>query len=101
MMAGQWTSYADLVESEGSFIGKVRADDPCQRSSNATPTLGDVTVQAAKAPRYKAVLEDRIGGDLAKAAPKGMGSLRHPLHTKVAMTLRPPLQWRVGRVWKY
>ena len=42
--------------------------------------------------------EDLLRGDLANATPKHIGRRRHPLHTTVAMIVRPPIQWRGGPI---
>mgnify|MGYP002804153289 CR=1 FL=1 len=50
----------------------------------------------ARAPRFKAVAEMRVAGDIIRPSPVAAAAVRHPIVVQTALMLRPPLQWVGG-----
>eukprot|EP00973_Karenia_brevis_P071513 9936947-Karenia_brevis.AAC.1 len=95
LLHGSFTTFADLVKKERSHASRCPGDE-VSRSILALPTFSDVVRGNAAAPSFKAVAENKVAGDVLKAAPWAAAAVWHPLAVKTAMSLRPPLQWVGG-----
>ena len=92
LLHGGGKTLKQLIEQEREHHAAFRFDEGFQVDLCFVATYGDVAKDAQAAKRFKATAEDQMAGDLAKAAPREIAAIRHPIHVKSSLGLRPPLQ---------
>jgi hypothetical protein len=64
----------------------------------AIPAKSELELTMARSSVHKAIGEDRLPDELIRGCCKEVAALLHPVFTKAAVSLRPPLQWRGGQI---
>ena len=90
LLLGAPTSFEKLVGKKRVHAQRAMYRDAVPKTTTAVPTMSEA------APRYKAVAENRVAGDLLKGSPTAAVAAWHQLVVKTALMLRPPLQWVGG-----
>ena len=104
LLHGQTMAYEDVVLAERrSASARACKHSDISLDLDAIPSVTQLTRRHAAVKALKGVGESRIGGEAHKLLPHAMAFVLHPLHTKVAVSLRRPLQWNGGQLmtlWK-